>query len=41
MKQQQMEQETIMPRSVSHWCGAEDPVQQFVVSELTPATTKW
>ena len=41
IKQQQMEQETVMPIAMSHWCGAEDPVQQFEASKLTPATTKW
>jgi hypothetical protein len=37
-QQQQMEQEAIMPRAVSHWSGAEDPAHQFEASELTPAT---
>jgi hypothetical protein len=41
MKQQQMEQETIMSRVVSHWCSAENPAQTFEASELTPAHTKW
>lgn len=41
MKLQQMEQEIIMPRVVSHWCDAEDPAKQSEASELTPATTKW
>jgi len=38
MKEQQMKQETIMPRVVSQWCGAEDPAQQFEACEFTPAT---
>jgi hypothetical protein len=37
-KEQQMKQETIMPRVVSQWCGAEDPAQQFEACELTSAT---
>jgi len=37
MKEQQMKQ-TIMPRAVSQWCGAEDPAQQFEACELTPGT---
>jgi hypothetical protein len=36
-----MEQEAITPTVVSHWCGAEDPPQQFEAEELSPATTKW
>jgi len=37
MKQQQMEQETIMSRVVRHCGGVEDPAQQFEASEPTPA----